>query len=108
MRRSSVAIGICSGALTVASACGLPAIFLQTKRGYSTADLACFSPGQTFEPDEALHRIAKLLASRSAYSEARALALHNGLEYYSKGDYLPFSGLFFERLLQDRPASIKN
>lgn len=38
LRRSSVAVGIWSGALTVASACGLPTIFLQTEGGFSTRD----------------------------------------------------------------------
>ena len=44
LRRSSVVVGILSGVLTVASACGLPAIFLETEHGYTTGDLACFSP----------------------------------------------------------------
>ena len=44
LRRSSVVAGIFSGVLTVASACGLPTIFLETEHGYQTSDLACFSP----------------------------------------------------------------
>ena len=59
LRRSSVTVGILSGALTTASACGLPTIFLQTEGGYTTGDLECFSPDQTLSPNEAFHQITK-------------------------------------------------
>ena len=108
LRRSSVAVGIFSGALTVASACGLPTIFLQTERGYTTGDLACFSPDQTLAPNEALQQITELLTNRHAYAEARTVALHNGREYYADRDHPDFSGSFFERLLRNEPMSSKN
>jgi hypothetical protein len=108
LRRSSVAVGILSGALTVASACGLPTIFLQTEGGYSTGDLACFSPDQTLAPNEALHQITKILTNRQAYTEARTVALRNGREYYANRDCLDFSGPFFERLLRSGPMTSKN
>ena len=104
LRRSSVALGIFSGVLTVASACGLPTIFLQTARGYATGDLACFSPDQTLAPNEALHLITKLMTNRHAYAEARSVALHNGREYYASGTNLDVSASFFERLLQRAPV----
>jgi hypothetical protein len=44
LRRSSAVVGILSGVLTVASACGLPTFFLETEQGFTNADLACFSP----------------------------------------------------------------
>jgi hypothetical protein len=106
--RSSVAVGILSGALTVASACGLPTIFLQTERGYMTGDLACFSPDQTLALDEAFQQITRLLANRPAYAEARTVALRNGREYYANKDCTDFSGPFFERLLRSEPMSSKN
>jgi len=108
LRRSSIAVGIFSGALTVASACGLPTIFLQTERGYTTGDLACFSPDQTLAPNEAHRQITKLLTNRHAYAEARAVALRNGHEYYANRDNPDFSGPFFERLLRNEPMSSKN
>ena len=59
LRRSSVVVGIFSGVLTVASACGLPTVFLETEHGYTTGDLACFSPRQTLLPDAAFCEIGK-------------------------------------------------
>ncbi len=100
LRRSSAVVGIFSGVLTVASACGLPTVFLQTERGFATADLACFSPRQTLLPDAALKEIGKLLTDRQAYAEARKEALRNGREYYANGANLDLSAKFFERLLR--------
>jgi hypothetical protein len=108
LRRSSVAVGIFSGALTVASACGLPTIFLQTERGFTTGDLACFSPDQTLAPNEALHQIEKLLTNPHAYAEARTVALHNGREYHANMGHPDFSASFFERLLRNGPMSSQN
>ena len=100
LRRSSVVVGIFSGVLTVASACGLPTIFLETEQGYTTGDLACFSPRQTLLPDAAFCEIGRLLTDRQAYAEARTEALRNAREYYANGTNLDFSGAFFERLLR--------
>jgi hypothetical protein len=100
LRRSSAVVGIFSGVLTVASACGLPTIFLQTEQGYTTGDLACFSPRQTLLPDAAFYEISKLLTDRRAYAEAREEALRHGREYYANGANLDLNAKFFERLLQ--------
>lgn len=100
LRRSSVAVGIFSGVLTVASACGLPTVFLQTEKGFSTEDLACFSPSQTLLPDAALCEIGKMLTDRHAYAAARMQAVRNAREYYANGTNLELSGAFFDRLLQ--------
>lgn len=99
LRRSSVVMGIFSGVLTVASACGLPAVFLQTKEGYATGDLACFSPRQVLLPDDAFCAISGILSDRQAYAEARTEALRNAREYYANGTNLDLTGAFFERLL---------
>jgi hypothetical protein len=104
LRRSSAAVGIFSGTLTVASACGLPTVFLETDRGYSTGDLACFSPRQTLQFDPAFCEIGKILTDRRAYAEARAEALQNAREYYANGTNLDLSVTFFERLLRVEPA----
>jgi len=100
LRRSSVVVGILSGVLTVASASGVPSIFLQTQPGYTTGDLACFSPRQTLLPDAAFCEIAKMLSNRQAYAEAQAAALRNGREYYADGKNLTLDANFFERLLR--------
>jgi hypothetical protein len=104
LQRSSVVAGIFSGVLTVASACGLPSIFLQTEDGFVTADLACFSKGQTFRPDAAFSEICKILTDRKAYAEARSYALRNAREYYAGGTNLELNGALFERLLRPEPA----
>jgi len=100
LSRSSVVAGIFSGVLTVSSACGLPSIFLQTEQGYTTGDLACFSPGQTLLPDAAFCEIRDILTDRRAYAEARKRALRNAREYYADGTNLDLTGAFFERLLR--------
>ncbi|MGA7566710.1 MAG: hypothetical protein WBW53_11685 [Terriglobales bacterium] len=100
LRRSSAVVGLFSGVLTVASACGLPTVFLQTEHGYTTGDLACFSPRQTLLPDAAFYEIGRILRDRQAYAEARTEALRNAHEYYANGKNLDLSGVFFERLLR--------
>lgn len=99
LRRSSIAIGIFSGALTVASACGLPSYFLETENGYKTGDFACFSPHQTLESHDAFRKIGELLTDRKAYAKASALALQAGSEYYANGANLDVNGGFFAQLL---------
>lgn len=108
LRRSSVVAGIFSGVLTVASACGLPSIFLQTERGFTTEDLACFGPGQTLFPDAAFDKIAKMLTDRAAYHAGRAQALANAREYYANGTDLRPNGEFFARLLERAPVNAGN
>jgi hypothetical protein len=100
LRRSSAVVGIFSGALTVASACGLPAVFLETEGGFKTADLACFSPGQTLLPDAAFCEIKKIMTDPQAYAGARTQALANAREYYENGANLDLDVTFFERLLR--------
>ncbi len=105
LRRSSVVVGIFSGVLTVASACGLPSVFLQTEQGYTTGDLACFSPSQTLLPDAAFSEIREILTDRRAYAEAQKQALRNAGAYYANGTNLDLSGAFFERLLRDHSVA---
>lgn len=104
LRRSSVVIGILSGVLTVASACGLPTIFLQTEKGFITRDLACFSPAQTLLPDAAFREVGRLLTEPQSYAEASKVALRNASEYYANGANAMLDGAFFARLLSDKPA----
>lgn len=106
LRRSSVVVGILSGALTVASACGLPTIFLQTEQGFRTRDLACFSPVQTLFSDEAFREVSRLLTEPQSYAEARRVALRNASEYYANGTNAALDGTFFARILNE--GSLKN
>jgi hypothetical protein len=99
LKRASVVAGVFSGVLTVASASGLPAVFMRTEQGFTTADLACFSPGQILLPDVAYCKISKILTDRSEYEGARTEALRNARQYYAGGTNLDLSGEFFERIL---------
>jgi hypothetical protein len=103
LRRASVVVGIASGVLTAASACGLPAIFLRTEQGFKIRDLECFSPEQTLLPDEAFRDIGRLLTDRETYAEARKVAMRNGSEYYTNGANAALDGAFFTRLLSNEP-----
>lgn len=98
--RASIVAGIASGVLTVASAAGLPAIFLRTEGGFSIRDLECFAPEQTLLPDEAFRQISKLLTDGDAYADAREVALRNAESYYEKGADAVLDGAFFTRLLK--------
>ncbi len=103
LRRSSAAVGIFSGILTVASAWGLPAYFLMTDQGYMTQDLACFADDQILSPEDAFGQISRVITDRETYAEARAVALQNARKYYANGANLDLSASFFEPLLRKDP-----
>jgi hypothetical protein len=103
LRRSSVVIGISSGVLTVASASGLPTIFLRTEQGLRTGDLECFSPEQTLLPDAAFREVSRLLTDRECFAETRDVAIRNASEYYAGGANAALDGSFFTRLLSSEP-----
>jgi len=108
LRRSSVMVGVWSGTLTVASACGLPTIFMQTENGFATRDLACFSPRQTLKPDDAFDEIARLLTDPQAYTEARQVAQRNASEYYSNCENAKLDSAFFEKVLRTESVSSRS
>jgi hypothetical protein len=99
LRRSSVAIGISSGVLTVASASGLPTIFLRTEQGFTIRDLECFSPEQTLLPDAAFREVSRLLTDPECFAEARKVAMRNASEYYAGGANAALDGAFFTHIL---------
>jgi hypothetical protein len=103
LRRSSVVVGIASGVLTVASASGLPAIFLRTEQGFAIRDLECFAPAQTLLPDAAFREVNRLLTDSESYAEARKVAMHNAREYYANGANAVLDGAFFTSLLNNQP-----
>ena len=102
LRRVSVVAGIASGVLTVASASGLPTVFLRTEGGFRIRDLECFSPEQTLLPDEAFRHVSKLLTDREAYAEARRIAMRNASEYYENGSNAALDSAFFTGLLNNQ------
>ena len=103
LRRSSAVAGIFSGVLTVAAASGLPAVFVQTQDGYTTGDLACFSPGQTLLPEDAFRKLSAILSDYEAYAAAQAESERNAQLYYHEGRTLNLDRAFFERILAPQP-----
>jgi len=101
--RASVVVGLGSGVLTVASASGLPTIFLRREEGFKVRDLDCFSPAQTLLPDAAFREVSRLLTDHNAYAEARKVAMSNASEYYANGTNAALDGEFFTRILSDDP-----
>lgn len=97
--RASIVAGVASGVLTVASASGLPTIFLRTEGGFKIQDLECFAPAQTLYPDAAFSKMVELLTDREAYSDSRDVAMRNASEYYAKGANAVLDGAFFTSLL---------
>jgi hypothetical protein len=108
LRRSSVVVGIASGVLTVASASGLPTIFLRTEQGFAIRDLECFSPAQTLLPDAAFRQVSRLLTDHETYVDARKVAMRNASEYYAGGVNAALDGAFFTRLLTDVKNAVQD
>jgi len=108
LRRSSVVVGIASGVLTVASASGLPTIFLRTEQGFAIRDLECFAPAQTLLPDAAFRQVCRLLNDHETYVEARKVAMRNASEYYAGGVNAALDGAFFTRLLSDAKNAVQD
>jgi hypothetical protein len=103
LRRSSVVIGISSGVLTVASASGLPTIFMRTEQGFTIRDLECFSPEQTLLPDAAFRQVSMLLTDHDYFTKARNVAMRNASGYYTNGANADLDGPFFTHLLSSEP-----
>jgi hypothetical protein len=80
--RSTLAIGLFSGALTVAAACGVPTVFVWKEGWFYTPDLACF--GDCFaDPEEALIRVRDVVTDRSAYARWRGMATAAAEKYHA-------------------------
>jgi len=107
LRRSSAVVGIFSGVLTVAAACGIPTVFLQTDGGYKTGDLACFEPEQMLMPDAAFRQLSQMMTDKEAWAHARSVALSNAREYYEGGKNADLDGHFFDRLLHSAPREAR-
>jgi hypothetical protein len=101
--RSTVAIGLFSGALTVAAACGVPTVFVWKEGWFYTPDLACF--GQCFlSPEEAMDRVWELMTSSTAYAQWQRCAIAGGEGYYSRRQQADL-----DRVLGslEKPASVR-
>ena len=99
LSRSSVAIGLFSGALVTAAACGVPSMFLWKPGWYYTPDLACFTTDFFVSPESVPGYLSKVLSTPDVYNEARDKAIAVSKQYYHNGETCMFSPEFVESLL---------
>lgn len=99
LARSSVVLGLFSGALVTAAACGIPALFLWEQGWYYTPDLASFAPHAFVSPASVIERLEELLSDRSIYQAARTTALETAACYYHENKSCNFEPEFVDRLL---------
>jgi len=98
LARSSVALGLFSGALATAAAWSRPTFFLRTPGGYATPDLAPFS-AQTGTARELFDQIHSTLSDRKTYREACAASRRAASAYYHRGDAATFPASQIDELL---------
>lgn len=101
LRRASVALGLFSGALATAAACGLPTCFLTTPGGFYTPDLDCFAE-RFGEENELFETIQALLRDREAYRRAQEACLERARDYYESGTACSFDEALVERILSGK------
>jgi hypothetical protein len=99
LSRSSIALGLFSGAQVTAAACGIPAFFLWEPGWFYTPDLACFAPEFFMSPTDVTDRIETLLTNAEAYTEARECALNAAAFYYNDRRFCDFGPEFVDQLL---------
>lgn len=89
INRSSVAIGLFSGALGITAASGLPSYWLKTPNGYYTRDLSCFDKFTLFA-DDILEDIKQIMSSEKLYLERRNTMLKLSQLYYKDNKKVEF------------------
>lgn len=94
---SSVAIGLFSGALTVAASSGLPSYFLSTSNGYYTPDLNCFRDF-ILPKDLLMETIKKLVTDEEFYQQQKQKCLGQASQYFINNQKLNIN-LDLEKLL---------
>ncbi|CCQ54127.1 hypothetical protein [Crocosphaera watsonii] len=97
--RSSVAIGLFSGALAIAAASGLPTYWLKTVDGYYTGDLSCFDEF-TFFSEDILEDIQKIMSSEKLYLERRNRILEVSQQYYKNNQKINFDEHFWQMFIE--------
>ncbi|ACK64148.1 hypothetical protein PCC8801_0041 [Rippkaea orientalis PCC 8801] len=99
IKRSSVAIGLFSGALAIAAASGLPTYWLKTPNGYYTRDLSCFDPFALSE-EVILEDIITILSSQTLYLERRKAILELSQLYYKDNKKINFDENLLKLLIE--------
>jgi hypothetical protein len=105
LSRSSLVLGLFSGALATAAACGIPALFLWQPSWFYTPDLACFAPKLFVSPESVTERIETLLTHESEYMAARNDSLEAAKLYYHERKFCTFEPEFVGQLFSPIPPA---
>jgi hypothetical protein len=92
--RSSISIGLFSGAQTTAAACGLPSFFVRDNGWYYTPDLYPFYNNFFIQSSHVADLIKILVADKDKYSEYRDKAFECAEKFYYKGGSYDLEDIF--------------
>jgi len=98
--RSSISLGLFSGAQIASLANGIPSFFLWESGWYYTPDLAPFYNDFFISPESIIDIIAKLLNNSCLYERMRGEALDVARIYYQDRQQCNFDDEFMDRLLE--------
>ncbi len=82
IKRSSVVVGLFSGALPICAASGLPTYFLTCEKGYYTPDLKIFDESFLLCENQLLPELSKILKNKDMYLARRSRCLDCSAKYY--------------------------
>ncbi len=98
LERSSLTLGLFSGALVTSAARGIPPLFLWQPGWYYTPDLSCFTENFFIEPANIVSRINHLMNNFEEYELLRKKALMTSLEYYHEHKVCDFNSELIARI----------
>ncbi len=100
LSRASVAVGLFSGALATAAACGVPTLFLWEPGWFYTPDLACFADDLFVSREDIVSRVETLLTDTEDYKQTREAALDAARSYYYGLQTCAFDQDFVDRIVR--------
>lgn len=100
IERSSISIGLFSGALALSAACGIPAFFLWEQGWYYTPDLSPFYPDLFIAPNKLIDMIREVVDDEKMYNDYQKKALINSKKYYCDGKTCNFKSELFKKILE--------
>jgi len=91
LKRSTVVVGLFSGALTVAAACGVPTFFLWDEGWFYTPDIGCYH-GVFVRGAEAMSALSAAVDSRQHHILWRTKSMSGSEQYYHERSVCSFAG----------------
>lgn len=98
LERSSLTLGLFSGALVTSAARGIPPTFLWQPGWYYTPDLSCFTGDFFIEPNNVISHIKHLVNNLKEYESLREKAILSSLEYYQEHKVCDFNSELIARI----------